>query len=98
MPCRSATLRQEEASGQIMGLLLGLDAVRFLLLVDPPRGSPGAPGGLMGGLRHYLPQPWARQGHAHDGVASAQQPHQEKHARVRVYAHSRLLLVVENNL
>lgn len=44
-----------------MGLLLGLDAVRFLLLVDLPQASPRAQGGLMGGLRHYLPQPWARQ-------------------------------------
>ena len=73
-PRRSATLRQEEATGQIMGLLLGLDAVRFLLLVDPPPDSPRAPSGLIIGLRHYLPQPWARHGHAHDGVASAQQP------------------------
>ena len=80
-PRRSATLRQEEASGQIMGLLLGLDAVRFLLLVDAPQGSPRVPGGLMGGLRQYLPQPWARQGHPDDGADSAQ-PHQAKPAPV----------------
>ena len=36
MSRRAAVLRLEEAAGQIMGLLMGLDAVRFLLLVDPP--------------------------------------------------------------
>lgn len=54
-------LRQEEAAWQIMGLLMGLDTVRFLLLVDPDQDTPRAAGsGLMGGLRHHLPQPWAR--------------------------------------
>jgi len=53
-----------------MGLLLGLDAVRFLLLVDPPQASPRAQGGLMGGLRHYLPQPWARQEQGQDGSSN----------------------------
>ena len=66
-----------------MGLLLGLDAVRFLLLVDPPQDSPRGPGGLMGGLRQYLPQPWARHDHAHDGAPSAQQPRQANPAPVR---------------
>ena len=45
----------------MMGLLMGLDTVKFLLLVDPDQDTPRAAGsGLMGGLRHYLPQPWAR--------------------------------------
>ena len=66
-----------------MGLLLGLDAVRFLLLVDPPQGLPAAPGGLMGGLRQYLPQPWARPDQARGGPASAQQTPQAHPAPVR---------------
>ena len=54
-------LRQEEAAWQIMGLLIGLDTVKFLLLVDPDQDTPRTAGrGLIGGLRHYLPQPWAR--------------------------------------
>lgn len=39
--CRVAVLRQEEAAGQLLGLLMGLDAVRVLLPVetDPPEHS-----------------------------------------------------------
>ena len=73
MSRRAAVLRLEEAAGQIMGLLMGLDAVRFLLLVDPPADSLRAAGGLMGGLRQYLPQPWARQEHIHLSTLSAEQ-------------------------
>ena len=84
MPRRSAALRQEGATGQIMGLLLGLDAVRFLLLVDPAQDSPGtAAGGLLGGLRQYLPQPWACPDQAHDSSLSAQQPRHANPAPVR---------------
>lgn len=42
--CRGAVLRQEEAAGQLLGLLMGLDAVRVLLPVetDPPeQGTSG---------------------------------------------------------
>lgn len=32
--CRSAVLRQEEAAGQLLGVLMGLDAVKVLLPVE----------------------------------------------------------------
>ena len=70
---RAAVLRLEEAAGQIMGLLMGLDAVRFLLLVDPPADSSRGAGGLMGGLRLYLPQPWARLEQNHLSTTSSEQ-------------------------
>jgi hypothetical protein len=44
--CRHAVLRQDEAAGQVLGLLLGLDAVKVLLPVEPvPVQAPAPDGG-----------------------------------------------------
>lgn len=95
--CRAAVLRQEEAAGQIMGLLMGLDAVRFLLLVDPsPQHEPAAaPVGLIGGLRQYLPQPWARQEQARGGYSSAE--HLAPHASATLVSFRLCKLIVASS-
>ena len=43
--CRHAVLRQDEAAGQVLGLLLGLDAVKVLLPVEPVPVQAPAPDG-----------------------------------------------------
>ena len=45
LPCRHAVLRQDEAAGQMLGLLLGLDAMKVLLTVEPVPVQAPAPDG-----------------------------------------------------
>lgn len=42
-------LRQDEAAGQVLGLLMGLDAIRVLLPVEPMPVQAPAPEGDLGG-------------------------------------------------
>ncbi|BDA48701.1 probable differentially expressed in FDCP 8 homolog at C-terminar half [Coccomyxa sp. Obi] len=54
---RGAVLRQEEAAGQLLGLLMGLDAVRVLLPVETDSAEQRITGpiGFLAGMTNFLP-------------------------------------------
>ena len=54
---QGAVLRREEAAGQVLGLLMGLDAVKVMLPVEPllPSSTPEAREGLMASVGSFFP-------------------------------------------
>ncbi|KAK9917040.1 hypothetical protein WJX75_000268 [Coccomyxa subellipsoidea] len=81
---RSAVLRQEEAAGQLLGVLMGLDAVKVLLPVeaDTPEQPTNGSVGFLAGVANFLPGRYSHAA-ANPSIGRLSPPHMTSSPKMR---------------